>query len=380
MNTGDVLAVARLRQALPVGLSAYAEANSISPVPAPQPVEFQPGQHYQGEILRHLQGNQFLLKIHNQIYQAQLNQSQLNQPLAGQTKGNANPLVGAETSLSSRVGKTFSLEYQGGQATPVFKLLEALSEHPANIKLTLSPAAYQLGQQLQQRPKQTWAFSASTPVLPRIPVAMTAESDAAIRALFVQEIRHAVQNSGLFYESHLAQWVRGSRSLADVMQEPQNQRNHSESLLKLEQTVQTAPTLGQQLAVLERQQLHWQGEIWPTQYMQMQIGVLHREGLHQRPEGSGRDGHELPAESAMVQAMLALDMPHLGSIKVRLAYLEGKLQISMHAIDTASLQHMRLAGYDLSENLKKAGQQLQSLQFNHSTTSDDAQQSADSAL
>lgn len=380
MNTGDVLAVARLKQALPIGLSAYAEANSVSPVAETQPVEFQPGQRYQGEILRHLQGNQFLLKIHNQIYQAQLNQTAFNQSPAGQTKGNANQLEGAETGVSSRVGQTFSLEYQGRQTTPVFKLLEALSEHSANIKLTLSPAAYQLGQQLQQRPTQTWDFSSTAPVFPRVPVAMTAETDTAIRAMFVQEIRHAVQNSGLFYESHLAQWVRGSRSLADVMQEPQNQLNVSETLPKLEQALQTVPTLGQQLAVLERQQLHWQGEIWPGQYMQMQIGLLHREALHQRPEGSGRDGHEFPAESAMVQALLALDMPHLGSIKVRLAYVEGKLQISMHATENASLQHMRSAGHGLSANLKQAGQQLQSLQFNHSISPDDAQLSAESAL
>ncbi len=55
--------------------------------------------------------------------------------------------------------------------------------------------------------------AALAPVALPTPAADTAELPAAIR--------EAVQQSGLFYESHLEDWVAGRRSLEDVLNEPQ---------------------------------------------------------------------------------------------------------------------------------------------------------------
>ncbi|UDM52435.1 flagellar hook-length control protein FliK [Cupriavidus sp. MP-37] len=53
-------------------------------------------------------------------------------------------------------------------------------------------------------------------LLPAPPTAATAQATAAALA-------NAVGHSGLFYESHLAQWVAGARGLASLRQEPQAQ-------------------------------------------------------------------------------------------------------------------------------------------------------------
>ncbi|MEC3764207.1 flagellar hook-length control protein FliK [Cupriavidus sp. SS-3] len=53
-------------------------------------------------------------------------------------------------------------------------------------------------------------------LLPAAPTAASAQATAAALA-------HAVGQSGLFYESHLAQWVAGARGLASLRQEPQAQ-------------------------------------------------------------------------------------------------------------------------------------------------------------
>ena len=53
-------------------------------------------------------------------------------------------------------------------------------------------------------------------------------------------LAHAVANSGLFYESHLAQLTAGTRTLAQLMQEPQARLEASVKLAPVAQTGQVA--------------------------------------------------------------------------------------------------------------------------------------------
>ncbi len=61
----------------------------------------------------------------------------------------------------------------------------------------------------------TAAASGAAPVLPGV-------TEASVAAL-AAALSRAVSSSGLFYESHLSQWLSGQRTTADLAQEPQTQ-------------------------------------------------------------------------------------------------------------------------------------------------------------
>ena len=86
---------------------------------------------------------------------------------------------------------------------------------PANSSVSLSETAKFLGA-LLQRGSQDAAVPAAlvktAPVLPGAP---------AEPKIFANALRNAISQSGLFYESHQAQWVSGERGLISLMQEPQ---------------------------------------------------------------------------------------------------------------------------------------------------------------
>ncbi|HDR9731995.1 TPA: flagellar hook-length control protein FliK, partial [Burkholderia aenigmatica] len=73
------------------------------------------------------------------------------------------------------------------------------------------------------------ATALSAPAASSSPASAAASSAAAVHeaaaALPVAALRaalaQAVSESGLFYESHLAQWLAGQRPLAALMREPQ---------------------------------------------------------------------------------------------------------------------------------------------------------------
>lgn len=156
-----------------------------------------------------------------------------------------------------------------------------------------------------------------------------------------RSLESALSRSGLFYESHLAQWVAGTRSLAELLLEPQARLSgqpirffaDAESNAAIALHNNSADDTGtadatfasevpdpvhpsamalvrQQLEAFEMRHFSWQGVAWPGQ-------TIAWEALEEAPqEQEEREGLDQPA--AAWQTRLRLTLPNLGLITASL--------------------------------------------------------------
>ncbi len=158
--------------------------------------------------------------------------------------------------------------------------------------------------------------------------------------VLAQDLKHALQASGLFYESHLKNASLGTQSWQSVLQEPQNQAQFS-----------PASMVAQQLQVLEQQRVVWHGEVWPGQSMTWQVVDADH---HTRP-------HQPEETVNAMQSELSLHLPKLGEIKVQIGLVNGHLQVKMQAQETATLEKMQTAKMHLAMHMVDAGLKLEGL-------------------
>lgn len=179
-------------------------------------------------------------------------------------------------------------------------------------------------------------------------------------------LRTALANSGLFYESHQAEWVQGGRSTAQLLVEPQNRlldlvpRNelnkntaefqttlstpiHSEAAKQSVQTMvakELIPLVQQQLHAMETHQLTWVGQVWPEQQMQWEI--------------QGEEPHIHDEEARRWRTELELALPKLGDVHAKLAFSANGLELRLQAGDAATLRLFERAMPDLRAALAQA--------------------------
>ena len=72
-----------------------------------------------------------------------------------------------------------------------------------------------------------------------------------------QALRDGIDKSGLFYESHVAEWAEGARSRADLAAEPQARGMPPPT------DPNTAQFINLQLNAHEQGRVAWQGQLWP---------------------------------------------------------------------------------------------------------------------
>ncbi|MEW5880060.1 MAG: flagellar hook-length control protein FliK [Pseudomonadota bacterium] len=142
---------------------------------------------------------------------------------------------------------------------------------------------------------------APAPVSFAQPLIAAPEPAAPVRAI-AERLRSALERSGLFFESHLAQWAQGERPDEAIAQE----------LLQIrpaEGQVAPAARIAAQLQALQQQAVVLHGPAWPGQPVTIEIA---RE----------RGGTEHPAADddapVVFNATLALDLPRLGKVVARL--------------------------------------------------------------
>ena len=161
-----------------------------------------------------------------------------------------------------------------------------------------------------------------------------------------QQLKTAISQSGLFYESHLKDFTEGHRSLADIKQEPQNKPNF------LMQTL-----LPQQLHILEHQRLSWHGEVWQNQKMDWDVYVQNRQG--DKPN----NGHE--DEQPSVSSDLTLHLPRLGKVTAKIHLRDGRMRIDFLTDQQASLQLLKMKSASLVSAIESSGQTIESLTLNN---------------
>lgn len=263
----------------------------------------------------------------------------------------------------TRVGEQLSLTLLAREPRPLFML-----ERPApQDAAVLSPAARLIAGLLANSP-------ATQPALPGL--APLAPSPAALQpAPLESALKDSLAFSGLFYESHVAEWANGARPMAQLLREPQMQAATvkppgAESELRSYQTdrtadgaasrplaamdLDTARLIPQQLDILEQRSVTWHGELFPGQAMLWEV----------REDGAGANNKVPPAERSW-QSVLRFELPQLGKLAATLQLHGNHLQLSVQTGSDSAAAALRLQGGSLADALQAAGLPLDLLTIRH---------------
>lgn len=296
----------------------------------------------------------------------------IGQSLTGQVKSQAKGITLVEIEGQTvamrlphlaEVGDKLRLRFAGHMPQAVF-LLEA-EPAAADKAAQLSPTARMLSELVQRLPERN-ALPTLTPPHPLLdqPTVQTAEVALALRQALVR--------SGLFYESHLANWATGTDSLEGLLQEPQNRLAAAENA-RAAGNPAAAPAnsgeaagqkplnpmlalLSQQLQVLESPQFAWRGELWPGQPLEWQV----RQQADEAQGDTGASGDD--GGGRAWESRLELTLPQLGQVSVHIR-LDARQAFSIRLVPArpeveALLQHNQP---QLVAQLTAAGCALQSL-------------------
>lgn len=182
-------------------------------------------------------------------------------------------------------------------------------------------------------------------------------------------LQKALSQSGLFYESHQAQWVDGKKTLAQLQQEPQGKLSpattnaatvtSTAALLNAETPVniQSLPLVQHQLTTLDSGQIIWRGEIWPEQIMDWDITEHTHDENEQDPDES----------SPQWQTQLRLTLPNLGEITATLIFSSEDVRIKLHAPATETVELLKNNQPPLATALESAGLSIKALEIHADT-------------
>jgi hypothetical protein len=263
------------------------------------------------------------------------------------------------------VGDQLSLTLVGKEPRPVF-LLPQSEDAPA---ATLSPAARLIDSLLRQ--ERGDAVPGRAPLLPDAASAPQASPLA-------DALRAALEHSGLFYESHVAQWAAGERSMEALLREPQMQ---SARAALAEHTPTTAATVvasdpataittaatptapdaalpAMQLDTLEARRVAWQGELFPGQPLRWEVQAEDERDSARSQAGAGDDARGW-------HSAIRIALPELGAVEARLALRGNRLQLQVCAAEADAAAQMNGGGAALAMALEAAGIRVDGLTVRH---------------
>jgi hypothetical protein len=214
---------------------------------------------------------------------------------------------------------------------------------PDTPTASLSPAARLLADVINMahsRPGAPTALVASTPLV---------NGSVADPAQLAGKLQAAIAQSGLFYESHVAQWAEGQRSLAELSTEPQMQQRPGSPV----SDPATAQFVNLQLASQEQAHIAWHGQLGAGQALEWQIdkdapGQQHDDGAAQQP--GWRSG-------------LRLRFALLGEIEASVTLRGDQLHIDLRAATDAAGALLRGHAGRLGDALAAAGTPLSALRI-----------------
>ncbi len=279
---------------------------------APKVAQFEAGQKLQGSV------------------QAQLSPGLFKVNVAGQT-------IQMQLPAFIRSGDTVKLQVIA--TTPRLSFSMSASINPLSTSESLSSVARLLSALSQQMPDKTRVLTAHS-----APLWATPQPPQSVQLAGL--LREALGNSGLFYESHQAQWLEGARSTAQLLREPQNltpQQTTAATAAELSRAATPSqahtagsaegkalgipdhllPLVQQQINTLETRQVLWQGNAWPDQAMQWEI---HEQSP---PPPAAQERQEWATQ-------IHLDLPRLGTVTAMLRFNSAGLSLTLDAGATAT--------------------------------------------
>jgi hypothetical protein len=178
-------------------------------------------------------------------------------------------------------------------------------------------------------------------------------------AQLAQRLGDTIGQSGLFYESHVAEWARGERGLPELMREPQMQRlaQGAESAARAAAgpDLSAAQMINQQLHAQEQSRVQWNGQAWPGQNMQWEIRREQRDA-EQQGQGGG-DGKPEAVWRSGVKFRFAM----LGEVSATVTLVGDQVHIQMQTDSGGAATTLRAYAGQLEQAMEAAGAPLSSL-------------------
>lgn len=270
---------------------------------------------------------------------------------------------------NTQPGEKIDLTFVSNQPRLTFALTKDIptpaTTAPGQSSVSISESAKFLGALLQKISEQ--AEKVASPQVKLSPLLSGAPEGTKE---FAKTLQSALSQSGLFYESHQAQWVSGQRSLTELIQEPQGKLSNVQVNLASAELVDsaqksnqlqsgekvhplTAPLIQQQLEVLDTRQLVWQGQVWPGQEMKWEI------------EEDGHKGQAQDNEESAWKTNLHLKFPNLGEVTATLAVGQNGIRVNFNVADADTASTLKINQSDLLGAMQTAGLNLLSLSIEH---------------
>ncbi len=197
----------------------------------------------------------------------------------------------------------------------------------------------------------------------------------AAGAEIARALQAGLEHSGLFYESHLADWVGGGRSLEAIRAEPQallqSEKPASaagngsaidhDALTGATTSAAISSIVHAQLDTIDSGQLRWQGELWPGVPAEIQLQRAPRDrdtdndSGHRSNEGQGDDA----AGGHRWQARLITTLPALGKISTQFLLQDERLELKLSCAERPTTTALKAASPQLAETLHGTGIALQ---------------------
>ena len=233
--------------------------------------------------------------------------------------------------LPVRVGQSLQLEVLALAPKLTFVLLGTPGGANA-VAVSMSDSVRHLAALLDGLSSETSAAPAgrTAPMLPAPP-----ENAAAL----AEGLKGALTRSGLFYESHQAQWIAGERPLEELMLEPQA------ALKRTTEPVhpQATAIVQQQLETLDTRQIVWAGQVWPDHPLEWRI---EEEPRHEQAS--------VEAPSTW-KTSLRLKLPQLGEMTAMLSIAGNDVRLTLSAADADARATLRSGEPALRTAFERAG-------------------------
>jgi len=284
---------------------------------------FEPGQKFQATVQAQLAPGIFKVQVGEQLLQLQL-------------------------PSNIRTGDTISLQVVSLLPRLTFNM--AASANPLSTPDQLSETSRLLSSLTRQPLEKSYVGPSSSAPL------WTGAAQFPDTLELADKLHNALSHSGLFYESHQAQWLAGSRNTAQLMQEPQNLKatgiptqQQAFPLSDIPEHLQLL--VQQQLHTLETRQVQWQGQVWLNQEM--------RWTVHEDPAHTANT-----PESQLWSTEIQLNLPKLGEVTATLSFGMGGLNIALVATETATRNALGKAASSLVSALTERGINVASTRIN----------------
>ncbi|MBC3872297.1 flagellar hook-length control protein FliK [Undibacterium flavidum] len=236
----------------------------------------------------------------------------------------------------------------------------------ASSKTDLSTAGQIINKLLQETSQTTKELSikGKMPLLSAEAIASTPKSTQSTLPAQILEtqLRQNVQQSGLFYESHVIDWVLGKKSIEELKTEPQAQiALKSEASILTDSNnsdhAQLAQLIHQQLDVLEHQKLYWTGEL--------ASGIAMQWSIEESPPDSQSSVAENPNEQQKWHSYLRVELPNLGTVAVHVNLAAGQLQLNIQGENLTTIPLLKSRFQLLKEAVENTGTHIQSISVQH---------------